>query len=800
MKALLSSFIAFCVLSGLTFAFGQNHPTEEHDGKYNADLPGGIVYSDGTNAIFYDFQTKEKTSLTQHANGVAIRDVFAASESGETLVWLQNAKIWSMNLPKGTPRPFQIEIWGPIRKNSNTSTALDFQDIIWPRVVRNIAISPDESRVMFESVHKGMAWTYQKMTADAIPQGVGPLNPLLPLYEPRPASCIGIFALSKNYNRCSPPKDDPFAPRYGNVCEWPPVSTYRHRMGNEAPGHTSTTTGETGDSENRIYPRRAIAKSAFFPAFQKPEQWQKEHLMAFIFRLENGQWGPIEIRTVDSPLFGGGDGDHPDISLGQGTAMGLSEEFRYLYPRFFRDDSYGASTLAYTEKSFQAATAFHQARQWEIQIPSLSSCAGIAWTPKGDITILDEAGKLYRISREEIQRVISRSGVDKIPCPHGKNEFFVKSCRNVERVTPEVIGSDVYGSCPAWTSDEGFIYLGKDKCVYHCTKAGKTKLSEPIPGNRICYTSRSPLQSSNAIRSGKGEFAVRHSNELNNKTGLIKVGHIMLNTQGYSNIAIQSKDGTPRQSDYVGAVKFYIGKIGCQPPLEYCLTSETKFENIRDASECKFRIAGEKHEANLTDEVSVPEDVILLLRLDGRTVGIKTQRQKGTESAFSYEWRLVSDQPTAVEMEGGSSRPAKGGQRPRNTTAARIGSNADKDAKLPASKTAFSRPFVFQGMKLKWQRAQDGEIALALNYKDNSDIATFFVADGKAIKDLENPSCYKYESSVRNIDNKTKMVFQTKTLQMGEVVVVRYKDAYLALRPISVDKQIVTYKKAVLTE
>jgi hypothetical protein len=75
---------------------------------------GGIAYSDGKNVFWYDFEgsySDKHVNLTEHVTDIAVdKQAFAVSESGQTLVWLQGYKFWSMDLPKGTPRPFQMEL------------------------------------------------------------------------------------------------------------------------------------------------------------------------------------------------------------------------------------------------------------------------------------------------------------------------------------------------------------------------------------------------------------------------------------------------------------------------------------------------------------------------------------------------------------------------------------------------------------------------------------------------------------------------------------------------------------------
>jgi len=794
----------------------------------------GIVYSDGKNAFWYDFEgsyDNKPVNLTEHVPDIAVdKQAFAVSESGQTLVWLQGYKFWSMDLPKGTPRPFQMELWGkPIGTRTNsTSFAYEYRDILWQRAVRNIAISPDESKVMFESVHNGLAWTYERMLTDPIPlqkakdssyrPSSDPTNPMLPYYVKKPASCISIFAMSKDYNQCDAPGNDPYAPRYGNVCEWPPAPWFRLDM--NAQGRTGTMEGEAQDAQGRIYPRRGIAKSAFFPAFLSPRLWQEQKLMAFILQLPNGQWGPIEIRTVDSPVFDSGCSDAADIISDRGTCSVLSQEFMRLYPKSYRSPGHGGpSNYPGESKEFPPIEKFQKPRHWEIQLPTLQSCNGIAWTSDGSLTILDGSGNLYKISYRDIQSLISRSSIIKEASTTEKNAFSLHPTNNMIRVTPELIGSDINGSNLCWISEQEFVFLGKDSCVYRCSKAGKHKIAGPLP-SKFFYCQTSPLKSANAATSGKGEFNLKRPrtqiadepSDFGYKAGIAKLGYITLNVRRFSTI-IDSVTG--KESPHSGPVPILVGKIGCQPPLEYCLTDKTALGQIKYASDgYKFYYnyglntsRGAEHialpamagaEGDRINEANLPPGKVMLLRLDKHyVIELLVQRHPSKEATFTYEWATITEPAASISLADILSQGRQTGA--TRTVAKPI--EDSKDADLPILKAGFQRSFSERGMKFTWERqGQHDEIVVFMSCKEEFDdtgshtnIPKITVLADKAIEDIDL-SGYKPRSHNKDPIVSDNTLDVRKHVPLGGVLLVQWKDFHIALRPLSVDGKTITYK------
>ena len=106
--------ILVCLFSSL-FALAANAETSSTSsalstsssgyGHSDAVIPGGVVWSDGTHAIYYDLKAKTETDLTGDMKGAVAKWPVAASANGEWLMWHQGGKFWTRQLPKGTPYP-----------------------------------------------------------------------------------------------------------------------------------------------------------------------------------------------------------------------------------------------------------------------------------------------------------------------------------------------------------------------------------------------------------------------------------------------------------------------------------------------------------------------------------------------------------------------------------------------------------------------------------------------------------------------------------------------------------------------
>lgn len=457
-----------------------------------AEIPGGIVYSDGKDAIYYDFKTRLKTSLTSDLSETVVKHPFAVSENGKFLIWLQNSRFHVRELPTGTANPVQVERVIYDKRNASTGEKNIKEDIVWQgNDIKNMSLSPDGSRFAFDTVFQEPGWVF---TGKTVYGESGTLTGVYPFYTKIIDSFNGIFYLSTIHNIEYPPVYSPVElnfshPRYGNVSERPPAPFYTASLRDlPLPPNASLNNyavrvgygGDWGEFEKGelIYRKKTIKKSAYYLAFQNLENWEKgNQLGAFIYQIGN-QWGPIELRTLDSKRQGG-DGDE-----------------------IYQSEISRIASLGKISEKFQ------KPREWEILI-SLGSCEGLFWKPDGSLTFLSNGG-LYSIDASKIQEGISKSsvikssvreGIGKIPGFKTSERTKGKLVRfapvnNVFVAEPKLVANSINGACISWVSNDAFLFLGRDMMVYLWRQGKKESVLYPPISSEFYYCSKSPLTTS----------------------------------------------------------------------------------------------------------------------------------------------------------------------------------------------------------------------------------------------------------------------------------------------------------------
>jgi len=772
MKTRTAIFVIFAVIVCLNFVFGQKATAQEP-----SSISGVIVYlNEEGRFFFFDLSTKEVVdfaSFNPCFKKIFMKsNEFGVSKDGKILAFKENERFWGVDLPYGTPKPYAAEIFGS-NKNAKTThgKTLGEEEVIWPKAVSNIAVS-SKGKLFFESPHYGVGWVEQKgpqrpISIGDFKNGKRQATPQpedsLPFYAQQNSSCVGIFTLSKEHNRWEWPSCDLFLPRYGNVVELPPEFQYRCFLG----PYIATTAGDLAKPEEGIYSRKGLAKNAYCPRFSD------NGFMAFFYQLQQSKLIAIEIRLANSPFLEMGYEDYPDVMPGEKTTIISADLFRKLYPKYYRDNRYGSSTSVYNERTFAATSKekLQKAMRWEIQIPT-KSCTEIAWTPDKSITILDENGKLYEISQKEIERVISQSGIKKVKAS-SKREFTIKPTNNVIQTIPKLIGIGINGICHNWVSADAFIFLEKDKSVYHCNKDGKkTKLLGPIL-SRFCYCETSPLKNSNANISGKEKLVFVQGQD-QEKIGENKAGHIVFNV--VKNLGVPPSKGL--------TFSLLNGRIGSQPPFEYCETTETDFAIVRSKTGWNFK-------KNI-GRVKLGQDEIILLRLDGRVIGVKFKKEDENYRSFSYEWEFISASPKQPKMETDQI-----GLSNKKEMKAKTPEKKSLDEKISPLKIALKRQFSYQGIRFVWEQTPYGETYLVAKMKPETRLLGFAKLENEAVDDIDELLSCSFEEPATYKIKKKNLIGQSIRLNPGDTIIVRIEDSkYLLLRLMDVDNNgIVTYKK-----
>ena len=388
--------------------------------------PGGIVYSDGTSAIYCDFATGKETNLTGDLKGAVVKWPFAVSQNGEWIVWKQGPKFWVRAFPKGTPYAIQY-------REEDKKKNICFS---WQSSVTRMLLSPEGTRFSFEGPNQGPSW-------NLVRQG----NP--PFYGLRMGTYNGIFMLStiQNVYREQAFSLGIYHPKFGNEAQYPNTNGGPYncsdqddkawkkwygfaQVGNGTRIGPIPSAGWRESIGGGIYANKNVKKSAYFLTFADHEMWAKgKKFVYYIYHTDDGKWGPIEIRLVSSEI---------------NTPEGDNYEF-------------------WTTESWEFTEARNVVKAWEIPV-SLSSCEGLAAKPDGSLTVLS-GGNLYLIDHYEIEKGMSASKVVGVFSSTHKCKF-VDYDNNVFRVQASLIAKGLIAGCLQWVSNDSFIFLAEDNSVY----------------------------------------------------------------------------------------------------------------------------------------------------------------------------------------------------------------------------------------------------------------------------------------------------------------------------------------------
>ena len=406
------------------------------------EIPGGIVFSDGKQVIYQDFQTGQKISLTADLMGSPIKGPVAISEDGAVLIWFYNGNCYLKQLPDGEPYLVKID------KSQTTAKLV-------PGNVRNLTPSPQGTLYAFESMEKGRAWVQvepgrpnARLNEDKYPKYIEKEDTY---------NAITFFCVKSGF--CNG--------RAGNTAEYP--STFPFRTTHEAIGvprpptvigdillrgailPTPSPSASFSLSVEDAQQRFSIKRDAHFLVWQKITNWgPSNQMVALIHQTQNG-WGPIEIRDVNP-----------------------NRNIRDLNKR----KSVGYKNL--------------KPDVWEIPV-SLKNCEGLAWKPDGSLTYLTE-GKVFSIDGNEIRQGIEKSGVT--------DAFYPLA--NVLNIRGVLVAEGIQGDQLHWVSDDTFLFRGKDKVLY-CWRQGKVeRLLSPVP-DEFSFCDVPPLNFL-TVASGKKKF------------------------------------------------------------------------------------------------------------------------------------------------------------------------------------------------------------------------------------------------------------------------------------------------------
>jgi len=399
--------------------------------------PGGIVYKENREILYYDFFTKKTTNLLDGLKGAFCDGQFAISDNGAILIWVQQGKCFKRDLPKGEAH----EVLGDF--SAKRKLAISSQGV---HNTNNVKIS-------FEYAKPGMAWTEVPRDSDMfmlwVREGSG-RAPYAnwPMYVKMPDTCraIQVSDLMALNNRVS----DAIA--CGNVAEFPPTMQFKTNYESYgtrqeppvsmtikprmilSPLEKQISYGPLGIltlTMEDAFLRFSIKREAFFGCWSKNPVNDDNQFFACIYKTPFG-WGPIEIR-------------------GKCEASGLGH--------------------------LRGADFKKKPGIYEIEMLTKAECKGLSWKPDGSITIL-VGKKLFCFDGESIRKGMENSGTANHPDKKIKSHLPIGT---VFSIKPELVADEIDGDSVWWVSDNAFIFRGSDGGLYHWKNKETKLVRESVP-------------------------------------------------------------------------------------------------------------------------------------------------------------------------------------------------------------------------------------------------------------------------------------------------------------------------------
>ncbi len=603
-------------------------------GAKASDIPGGAVFVEDKNIVYHDFETQEKINLTKGLNK-EFNDNFTVSGDGMSLFWAEDFRIWLKKLPDEQPSPIRALV-----PKSLSGREMALSDVIIAGA-KNLASSQTGQSLSFE---------FEKTSGSLIPVPAGsPLDigwkakwddtgnrypyPLL-LIQPDVCNATVYFKIDRSSFRVGNAifgqkcQTCPLELTYdycGNTAGYSPVYPYRKiwqyyetASPNQIPVVPSANAVGPG-MNNLVYtpeqaiPRFSIKRNAYFGCWSKNFE-AKDQMLALIYQTPNG-WGPIEIRAR------GEFGDLMTQAAKAGGNIKLSAKDRGLKPGLY-----------------------------EI-IVRLASCDGLAWKPNGSLACFSD-GKVYVIKKEDIEKGIEESGIEKYP---DRSYNFVPQ-NNVFAVKPEVIASnDTQGSEYCWISDQGFVFRDRTGNLCLWQNGRKDILIYSVP-KEFSYCGRPPFDNQKeepltaqeetdapkypetpAEKQPVSETEAISGTNVSKKYGrdsfpIIKIGDISTIWFGINQVTFQLNGM----------------RLNGQKNLEYALIEAEDLVEITDPSQYKFR-RNPISEAGSRVSVSFGEkQQILILKLYRKYAAIKpikieSEKRPQAEEEISEEMRKAAE-------------------------------------------------------------------------------------------------------------------------------------------------------------
>ena len=651
------------------------------------EIPGGIVYSDGKNAIYYDYKSGETKNLTADLRAPPIRAT-AASEDGLVLTWLQDNKLLARKLPDGKPYVLETKRFSPVAEN-----------------VRTLTLSPEGSVISWESTEKEKSWILEEAAKARVKPG--DYNPW-PKYVTKIEEYNALTALNS---------DTTWTWRCGNAVSYPPTLPIRTTY--EASGIPKDPRVVEGPLLQYVTPPDVcpgisipvktasemfgIKRDAHLIAWRKVSDWKTNQFYALAYRTEKG-WTTIEIRNSQFVDYRPGSKDKPGvweipISLSDLTCLAWKPD--------------GSLTYLSDGKIFAISAD-------QIQKGIADSKIGID------------------------KRVFSR-GTDKSPT----TILPAVPVNNVLRVKTEVVAEGINGDRLHWVTDDTFLFRRKDYSQRDiCSwKGGKVEIICPAPAefsycDRAPFGITGPLAGKDKSELGNGAFK---------KDYYLSIGGIRIHWDGqtsdYVRIWIGEEDGeyaltpTTKIEDLSDPSKYTYrkAKTDGKPPSVtikldqiLLLRSGNKYVAIKPVElEHRYKSVDDMEPELKKSWTKGPAPLVKALK----------ESPPPIFKSLTYEWKYWPTSSAIALNKVATTRPAS------DSFVSGKGQALEKPEGWSREKIPSAFCITVGGVKATWHMTESGRSArISLPPWEEGKLEYAFI-QGQDLEVIVNPASYKYKRS-----------------------------------------------------
>ncbi len=706
----------------------------------NHGVPGGYVYSNGRNALYYDYGTGATRNLTADLKEQTTKSPLTISEDGQVLTWLQVNKLVTRRLPDSEPY-----------------IALPRADVRnFPLVqgkLEQLSLSPGGTHLTFESVEKGYSWFLLEPGNPKPTRSSG--HDRYPKYEQR----VGEFNGTTLFE-ISPGKGWQF----GNTGFYPPTFPLRatgitidyepnkiHKVGEWVESLWGSRTIPNVPASSLIVPIKeahakfSIRRDTHFFVWQKPKAWQLgQHFVAFVYKTETG-WGPIEIRLLGAQCSIGG----------------------------VKDQKPGI---------------------WEIPITA-SDFKGLAWKPDGSLTYQD-GNKVFSFKAEKIREGIEASGTAVYNEP-GNRIPKVIAKDNVFLIKPELVAENINGDRLHWADDNTFLFYGTEadsslKNIYYW-RAGKVETLCSAP-EVFSYCDKAPPDIAQA------ESAIARSNKDDATSGYFYIGGIQTRwahlSKDYVRILVGKAD-EPSALQYTLPLESEIKDISDPTGYEYLKIpagpKESPFVTIKIGQVIIIK-RGNKYAAIKPLAIDYKYKSIDELPPDIRK-GWMEYKDKGPPPFWdwmTYEWKYWPNATPAPIAKTEKEAPAPSSLKPTSG----MGKSFYKPPPWPDSLTP-SEFYVTGGdMRITWRQDEfdkrktldrmiDGKMWTLVQEEK----VCFYLRGPQTLFNASVPSRMRMQEIVPSQLQFSSPSADYVGVFLNTIIVFRFNGQYLAIKPISVSQR-----------